>query len=176
MRGQWIAYETGESGAVKVRVNEGTARVLADAGRDEERARERDARHIDPRRPEECAAQWTRRPPDIEEAETRCDLRRALAALPEPQGRRIAAHFFGGMSYRQIALRDGVSHAAVGSSIRCGLRAMRAFLQATDARGVKDAIWTFRHFRLCERYGKMIDKMEWSARPAAAGPPPRDGR
>ncbi|MBS6956720.1 MAG: sigma-70 family RNA polymerase sigma factor [Enterocloster asparagiformis] len=57
------------------------------------------------------------------------ELRAALDALPEMQGRRVYAHFILGLSKAAIARAEGVSKVTVGQSIERGLRSMEKFLK-----------------------------------------------
>ena len=53
----------------------------------------------------------------------------ALNALPEKQQRRVYAYYIRGIRQVEIARREGVSVTNVSTSIRLGLKNMRAFLQ-----------------------------------------------
>lgn len=53
----------------------------------------------------------------------------AMDKIPEKQARRIYAYYFLDMTMEMIAEREGVSSAAVGESIRRGLRNMEIFLR-----------------------------------------------
>ncbi|MBS5062295.1 MAG: sigma-70 family RNA polymerase sigma factor [Hungatella hathewayi] len=57
------------------------------------------------------------------------ELRAALDALPEMQGRRVYVHFILGLSKAAIARAEGVSKVTVGQSIERGLRSMEKFLK-----------------------------------------------
>lgn len=56
-------------------------------------------------------------------------LHAAVAALPDKQAKRIYAHFFLGLTMREVAQAEGVSAMAVNSSILRGLRSMEKFLK-----------------------------------------------
>jgi len=58
-----------------------------------------------------------------------CRLCRALNSLPEPQGRRIDAHFILGMSKADIARAEGVRESAVRGAIERGLKSMKKYLR-----------------------------------------------
>ena len=64
--------------------------------------------------------------------EWHCRLCRALNRLPEPQGRRVEAHYLLGQSQKEIAKAEGVSENAVSKSIQKGLEAMRKILKNSD--------------------------------------------
>ena len=53
----------------------------------------------------------------------------ALNSLPEIQGRRVDAHLILGMSFRQIARKEGVDKSAVRCSVKCGIERMKKYLQ-----------------------------------------------
>ena len=53
----------------------------------------------------------------------------ALNSLPEIQGRRVDAHLILGMSFRQIARKEGVSKSSVRDSVHCGLESMKKYLR-----------------------------------------------
>ncbi len=53
----------------------------------------------------------------------------ALNSLPEIQGRRVDAHIILGMTYREIALAEGVDKSAVRRSILSGIAQMKKYLR-----------------------------------------------
>ena len=53
----------------------------------------------------------------------------ALNSLPEAQGRRVDACVILGKSYREVALKEGVSKTSVQESVRSGLENMRKYLK-----------------------------------------------
>lgn len=57
------------------------------------------------------------------------ELRVALAALPDIQGRRVYAHYILGLSKTEIARAEGVAKSRVSESIERGLRNMEKFLK-----------------------------------------------
>lgn len=57
------------------------------------------------------------------------ELRAALNALPDTQGRRVYAHYILGLSKTEIARAEGVAKSRVSESIECGLRNMEKFLK-----------------------------------------------
>ncbi len=60
---------------------------------------------------------------------TREQLYVALAALPQPQRRRVKAYFIDGMNVTDIALVEGVAKSRISESITRGLRNMKIFLK-----------------------------------------------
>ena len=59
------------------------------------------------------------------------ELRAALNALPDTQGRRVYAHYILGLSKTEIARAEGVAKSRVSESIVRGLRNMEKFLKNT---------------------------------------------
>ena len=55
----------------------------------------------------------------------RCAVCDALNSLPEPQGRRVDAHYLRGMTYQAIADIEGVDESAVRSAVKRGVRTMQ---------------------------------------------------
>ena len=60
-----------------------------------------------------------------EHALLRCAVCNALNSLPEPQGRRVDAHYLRGMTYQAIADAEGVDESAVRSAVKRGVRTMQ---------------------------------------------------
>ena len=65
----------------------------------------------------------------LEQKETFIALCHALNSLPETQGRRVEACVILGKSMSEVADAEGVSVAAVHNSVKCGLKAMKKFLE-----------------------------------------------
>lgn len=59
------------------------------------------------------------------------ELRAALNALPDTQGRRVYAHYILGLSKTEIVRAEGVAKSRVSESIERGLRNMEKFLKNT---------------------------------------------
>ena len=59
------------------------------------------------------------------------ELRAALNALPDTQGRRVYTHYILGLSKTEIARAEGVAKSRVSESIERGLRNMEKFLKNT---------------------------------------------
>lgn len=57
------------------------------------------------------------------------ELYRAIAALTETQQRRLKLYYFGDLTYRQIADREGCSVSAVGGSIYAAIENIKKFLE-----------------------------------------------
>lgn len=60
---------------------------------------------------------------------TRQELHAAISHLPDKQAKRIYAHFFLGMSKRDIAKAEGVSEEATYQAIQRGFRNIEIFLK-----------------------------------------------
>lgn len=65
-------------------------------------------------------------------------VRRALASLPRSESDAISLAFFGGLSYRAVALRLGIAEGTAKSRIRRGLDRMRADLRGQFANGERE--------------------------------------
>lgn len=55
------------------------------------------------------------------------ELQVAISKLAEKGCRRLMAHFFEGMNYRQIAKQEGVAHDCIGQSISAALKKLKGF-------------------------------------------------
>ena len=56
-------------------------------------------------------------------------LREGVNQLPEVQKRRLQMYFFDGLTYEEIAVREGCSYQAVQKSIAAALKKIRKFLK-----------------------------------------------
>lgn len=56
-------------------------------------------------------------------------LREGIRRLPEIQKRRLQMYFFDGLTYEEIAVREGCSYQAVQKSIAAALKKIRKFLK-----------------------------------------------
>lgn len=65
----------------------------------------------------------------LERMERFCVLWNALNTLTETQGRRVEACVILGKSYREVALKEGVSKTSVQESVQSGLSNMRKYLK-----------------------------------------------
>ena len=70
---------------------------------------------------------------EVEKAETRAAVRRALARLPERQRRAIVLRNYQGLSYREISSAMGVSVPAVEALLRRGMAALGRELSGREA-------------------------------------------
>lgn len=52
-------------------------------------------------------------------------LRRAIAALPEIQRRRLVMYYFDGLTYEEIAQREGCTHPAVIKSVKAAISKLK---------------------------------------------------
>jgi RNA polymerase sigma factor (sigma-70 family) len=68
------------------------------------------------------------RPTSAAQLELRVDLARALAALPDDQRRAVEAVVVHGMTTRELAAEEGVSHVAIHKRVQAGLAALRCAL------------------------------------------------
>ena len=59
----------------------------------------------------------------------RCEVCKALNALPETQGRRVEAYYIRGISQIDIARVEGVAQSAVSASINRAIQSMKEFLE-----------------------------------------------
>ena len=55
-------------------------------------------------------------------------LRRAIAALPEIQRRRLVMYYFDGLTYEEIAEQEGCTHPAVIKSVKAAISKLKRFL------------------------------------------------
>ena len=56
-------------------------------------------------------------------------LREGIRRLPEVQKRRLQMYFFDGLTYEEIAVREGCNYQAVQKSIAAALKKIRKFLK-----------------------------------------------
>lgn len=56
-------------------------------------------------------------------------LPKLIAMLPEIQRRRVTAYFYEGLTYQQIAAREGVHHMAVLRSVELALKKLKTFFE-----------------------------------------------
>ena len=54
---------------------------------------------------------------------------RAISKLPETQRRRLLLHFFGEMTYEQIAKLEGCKYQAIQSSIYAAIKTLKKYLK-----------------------------------------------
>ena len=55
-------------------------------------------------------------------------LRRAIAALPEVQRRRLVMYYFDSLTYEEIAEKEGCTHPAVIKSVRAAISKLKKYL------------------------------------------------
>ena len=77
---------------------------------------------------------------DPTEGETRLQVRRALAELPEGQRTVIALHWFDGLTFSEVAEVVGVNLSAVKVRAHRGYKTLKSSLEATDAPSAIGAI------------------------------------
>lgn len=56
-------------------------------------------------------------------------LHKAISKLPETQRRRLLLHFFGEMTYEQIAKLEGCKYQAIQSSIYAAIKTLKKYLK-----------------------------------------------
>ncbi len=56
-------------------------------------------------------------------------LHRAIAMLPDIQRRRLILHYFGGLTYQQIAEMEGCKHPAVMKSVKAAIANLQKILE-----------------------------------------------
>ena len=54
-------------------------------------------------------------------------LRRAIAALPETQHRRLVMYYFDGLTYEEIADKEGCTHPAVIKSVKAAISKLKKY-------------------------------------------------
>ena len=52
-----------------------------------------------------------------------------IAKLPEIQRRRLMAYFYEGLTFREIAAREGIDHRAVNRSVDSALKALKKYFE-----------------------------------------------
>ena len=52
-----------------------------------------------------------------------------IALLPEIQRRRLTAYYYEGLSYREIAAREGVDHRAVNRSVESAIKFLKKYFE-----------------------------------------------
>lgn len=57
-------------------------------------------------------------------------LSEVIALLPEIQRRRVTAYYYEGLTYREIAAREGVNHTKITKSVNAALKKLKSFLEA----------------------------------------------
>jgi RNA polymerase sigma-70 factor (ECF subfamily) len=98
-----------------------------------DRARRRDRRGVLLRREGALSGSETRTPEAlVEESTERARVRRALDALPEAQRETLLVAFFEGLSYPEIAERDGVPLGTIKSRAARAMAALREALEKKE--------------------------------------------
>jgi RNA polymerase sigma-70 factor (ECF subfamily) len=120
----------------EVMVSQEVADFLDDCRRDAHRQYKQDLRNRSGMRCEEYLIEdlMAHKPTGFEdELIRRLDIERlpeALAALSEIQRRRVTAYYYEGLSYREIAVREGVNHTKIAKSIDAALKKLKSFYEA----------------------------------------------
>jgi len=125
-----ITYKTADGEQIRL-----TGRVMetvVDSIRDIRSQRRQDRRHL-AEYADGFAGKPMNPPEDISDLVIRMDSYRELYAaikqLSEKQRRRLTLHYFEGYSYRRIAEMEGVSAAAVASTIAKATQTLRVILE-----------------------------------------------
>ena len=117
----------------EVAVSQKVADFLEDCRRDAHRQYKQDLRNLSGMRCEEYLIEdfMAQKPTGFEdELIRRLDKERlpeALAALSETQRHRLTAYYCEGLSYREIAAREGVNHSKIVKSIEAALKKLKSF-------------------------------------------------
>jgi RNA polymerase sigma-70 factor (ECF subfamily) len=64
------------------------------------------------------------------------ELPDALAKLPEIQRRRVRAYYYEGLTYREIAAREGVNHTKIAKSVDATLGNLKKYFGAGGTNAV----------------------------------------
>lgn len=131
-------YENNCTGQEFAEVSEAVLETLVAMKREQKRVKEEDYRHLasfgfDDVKTSELAGKTAGSPEEIYliEAEAK-RVREALNVLPSDIRRRVCMYFYDGMTTRQIAKAEGISHNAVAKSIRTALKVLKKQLGKTD--------------------------------------------
>jgi RNA polymerase sigma factor (sigma-70 family) len=130
-----ITYKTASGSKIRVEVSTPVKELLEQSDRQIRSQRRQDRRHLDfaAQADEDLlesllpAYKDTADLLEIIERDTR--LHKAIGQLTEIQRRRLYLHFFEGLSYRQIAELEGVTHRTVISTIENSLNRLRKLFQ-----------------------------------------------
>ena len=119
----------------EVTVSQEVADFLEDSRREAQRQYKQDLRNLSGVRCEEYLIEdlMAHKPTGFEDELIRqLDKERlpeALAALSETQRRRLTAYYCEGLSYREIAVRDGVNHTKIAKSVDTALKKLKVFFE-----------------------------------------------
>jgi RNA polymerase sigma-70 factor (ECF subfamily) len=117
----------------EIKVTREVADCLTDIKREAHRERMRDSRHLSNLTCEEYAIEdlMFERPQGFEEELIEQilieELPDALSVLPESQRRRLISYFYEGLTYREIAAREGVVHTKIANSVQAGLKNLKKY-------------------------------------------------
>lgn len=131
-------YESNYTGEEFVAVSDDVLESLVAMKREEKRMAENDYRYLaafgyDDAAIAEIEGKFVSSPEDTFLIEVEAErAREALAVLSPDIRRRIYMYFYDGMTTRQIAKAEGVSHNAVAKSIRIALKVLKKQLCKTD--------------------------------------------
>ncbi|MFT9056101.1 MAG: sigma-70 family RNA polymerase sigma factor [Ethanoligenens sp.] len=130
-----ITYKTANGSMICVEVSTSVKELLEQSDRQIRSQRRQDRRHLDfaVQTDEDLLSSLLPANEDtadlLERIERDTRLHEAIGRLTEIQRRRLCLYYFDGLSYRQIARLEGVTHRTVISTIEHSLNRLRTFCQ-----------------------------------------------
>lgn len=130
-----ITYKLADGKRICVEVSTSVKELLEQSDRQIRSQRRQDRRHLDftVHTDEDLTSSLFPAYEDtadlLEEMERNARLHEAVGKLTEVQRRRLCLYYFDGLSYRQIARLEGVTHRAVIGTIAQALKQLKTFFQ-----------------------------------------------